>query len=257
MAVLAFHDTDTKFHFSLNNYHPARLKRLLSNLKDAGYCPVSLDRYLRQPDNAVLVGLSFDDGFESFYRLAMPPLIDMGITATVFVPFDFVGRSASWDYTHFLRQVRHMNREQIIEASESGIEIGSHGCSHSDLTGVPERLVRIELERSKKGLEDMIGKPIRFVSYPFGRFNAAVESMALEAGYDRGFSLSSFRKSRHQFTISRLAVYSTDTTYSVLKKIEGGALGRLEKLKGAIINSYARGTILLNKFRKPPSGISG
>ncbi|UCD94103.1 MAG: polysaccharide deacetylase family protein [Candidatus Zixiibacteriota bacterium] len=257
MAILAFHDTDTRFHFGLNNYHPARLKRLLSNLKASGYRPVSLDNYISRPDEKTLVGLSFDDGFESFYRFALPLLAELEMTATVFVPFDFVGRTAGWDYTYFLRAVSHMNREQIIEAANCGFEIGSHGCWHIDLSGAPERLVKIELERSKKGLEDMIGRRVRFLSYPFGRFNGTVECLALETGYDRGFSLSSFKKSRHQFTTARFAVYSTDNTYSVLKKVEGGTLGRLEKLKGAVINSYARGTILFNKLRKAQADISG
>lgn len=257
MAILAFHDTDTKFHFGLNNYHPARLKKLLSNLKASGYRLTSLDEYSRRPDEKTLVGLSFDDGFESFYRFALPLLMDLEMSATVFIPFDYVGRKAGWDYTYFLRAVSHMNRGQIIEATKYGIEIGSHGCWHIDLSGAPERLVKIELDRSKKGLEDMTGKPVRFLSYPFGRFNATVESLALETGYDRGFSLASFKKSRHQFTTARFAVYSTDTTYSVVKKIEGGPLGRLEKYKGAVINSYARGTILLNKFRKNQAELSG
>jgi peptidoglycan/xylan/chitin deacetylase (PgdA/CDA1 family) len=257
MAILAFHDTDTKFHLGLNNYHPVRLKKLLSNLKASGYRLTSLGEYLRQSDEKNLVGLSFDDGFESFYRFALPLLMDLEMSATVFIPFDFVGRTAGWDYTYFLKAVSHMSREQIIEAANHGIEIGSHGCWHIDLSGAPERLVKIELERSKKGLEDMTGRRVRFISYPFGRFNAAVESLALEAGYDRGFSLASFKKSRYRFTATRFAVYATDTTYSVLKKIEGGPLGRLEKLKGAVINSYARGTILLNRFRKSQADISG
>ena len=75
MAILAFHDTDTKFHFGFNNCHPVRLRKLLGNLKASEYRLTSIGEYLRHSDEKKSVGLSFDDGFESFYRFALPLLM--------------------------------------------------------------------------------------------------------------------------------------------------------------------------------------
>jgi len=49
--------------------------------------------------------------------------------------------------------------------------------------------------------------------------------------------------------LPRYAVYAFDTPYSVLNKLKKGALNRLEKTKGAVMNAYAGGTIFLINLR--------
>jgi len=249
VAILTFHSVDRAFHPGFNNYHPKRLKNLLIILKDAGYQFVSLSDYLKSTPDERLISITFDDGFESFNNYVQPILIELEVPSTVFIPFGFIGKKAIWDYMGVIGGSRHLTCEQIKKLSDFGVEFASHGYSHINLTGLSERILRLELERSKKGLEDLAGKEVKFISYPFGRFNGLVESLAAEAGYEQGFSLSFFKKSRYGFTIPRYAVYSTDTLYSVDKKLSGGICNRLENIKGAIMNSYSYGTIFLNKLR--------
>ncbi len=249
MAILAFHNTGIGFYPGLNNYSPKRLEKLLTGLADAGYEFVSLTDYLKSSANGQSLSLTFDDGYDSFFKYAWPILSEKQIPATVFIPYGYIGKKADWDYLSGLQSNRHLSREQIKELSDGGVEIGSHGFSHIDLAGLSDRMLRLELERSKKGLEDLTGKEVKYISYPFGRFNNYVESEAAGLGYERGFSLSFFKKSRYGFSLPRFAVYTTDTLYSVEKKLSCGFCNHLEKIKGAIMNSYSYGTIILNKFR--------
>ena len=249
MTILAFHNTGRSFSPGLNNYSPGRLERLLTGLIDAGYEFVSLTDCFKSSENNRRISITFDDGYDSFYEFAWPILFQKKIPAMVFVPFGYIGRKAGWDYAGGIWLTRHLSREQIRKLSEAGVGIGSHGFSHIDLSRLSDRMLKLELERSKKGLEDLTGKDVKYISYPFGRFNKNVEGTAAENGYEGGFSLSSFRKSRFGFTIPRFAVYSTDTLYSVKKKTDGGFCNYLEKIKGAIMNEYSYGTIFLNKFR--------
>lgn len=249
MAILAFHNIETGFQIGLNNYHPRRLKRLLTDLKTAGYRFISLSDILNPDADEESVALTFDDGFRSFYHNAFPVLQELQVPATVFIPVGFIGKAASWEYSSFLRKTMHMTEEQVTEISKAGVEIGSHGFSHIDLTSVSERFVKLELQKSKKGLEGLLGKRVRFISFPFGRFSKLVEGLAVGAGYERGFSLSFLKRSRYEFTVPRHAVYATDSTYSVFRKLEVGLLNKLEKVKGAIMNSCSFGTVLWNKLR--------
>lgn len=249
MAILTFHNIENGYLLGLNNYHPKHLRKLLKTLIGAEYEFVSLNDYVNSDSRDDLVAITFDDGYESLCYNALPILDEIKIPATVFIPLGFAGKKAGWDYTFFLGKNRHMSRKQIVELSKTRIEVASHGFSHIDLTGISARLMRLELERSKKGLEDLTGIEVKFISYPFGRFDNLVESNAMELGYRRGFSLSFFRKSRHQFTIPRFAIYATDTAFSVSCKLGHGVFNRLERIKGAVMNSYAYGTVLLNKFR--------
>jgi len=221
----------------------------LAGLSQAGYEFVSMADYIKSSENNSSLTITFDDGYDSFYDYAFPILTELKIPAIVFIPFKFIGKKATWDYGGRFRQVKHLSEDQIKEISTSGIDIGSHGLTHIDLSGLSERMLKLELERPKKGLEDLTGKEVRYLSYPFGRYNGNVEAMAAELGYERGFSLSYYKKSHYGFTYPRFAVYTFDTPYSVGKKLRHGLGNHLERIKGAVMNSYAYGTILLNKLK--------
>jgi peptidoglycan/xylan/chitin deacetylase (PgdA/CDA1 family) len=256
MAILAFHSINKKFSPGITNYSPLRFKKLLQRLIDINIKFVSLEQYLNSEDKNGLVSLTFDDGYDSFYFEVLPILNRHNIPATIFIPAAYVGKPANWDYLRFFGGNNHLNKEQLKECVKYNIEIGSHGLSHTDLTLVSGRLLERELRKSKVILEDITGLPVKYISYPFGRYNEMTENACAEAGYHRGFALSYFRKSRYAFSSPRYAVYSIDTFYSVLQKIGLGNLTFLEKLKGSIINSFSAGTILLNRFRaeNPLSG---
>jgi peptidoglycan/xylan/chitin deacetylase (PgdA/CDA1 family) len=246
MATLAFHSVENRINSGINNYNPRRFCKLLRILKASGYTFGGLSNTIGSESNANTVNITFDDGYESFYENVLPILKELSMPATVFIPAVFIGKTNHWDYSSFLQKRRHLNPSQIRELSDSGIEIGSHGYTHSSLAALSNRFLKIELERSKKELEDITGKQVRYISYPFGRYNDRVEATALNTGYERGFTMASMKKSGTGFTLNRFGVYTIDTLYSVRKKISGSFL---ENMKGYIINSYASGTIVLNRFR--------
>jgi peptidoglycan/xylan/chitin deacetylase (PgdA/CDA1 family) len=249
MAILALHNITNKFPLGITVYSPERFRRMINRLLNDGYEFVSLANYLNSPDNPRSVTLTFDDGYLSFYDIVFPILKEKSLPATVFIPFLYIGKTNSWDYGHFFRKVSHLNRDQIVEIAHSGITIGSHGLSHIDLSSLTSRLLRLELDRSKKGLENLTGKPVDYISYPFGRFDNKTEFAAIESGYLRGFSLSHLKKSRSGFSVPRYAIYNIDTFSSIRAKLQPGILNKIERLKAGIINSYAGGTVLLNKIR--------
>ena len=246
MAILAFHKTEPGLSLGINNCKPQRFSALLQSLKALDYQFHTLPNFLEKYDTGEIVSLTFDDGFESFYLNAYPIIRKLSIPATLFMPAGYIGKTDLWDYSGIFRKSRHLDLNQLRELSNNGVEIGSHGYFHTSLTGLSNRLLKIELERSRKKLEDIIGRPVRYISYPFGRFDERVEAMAIEAGYERGFALSSFKQSLTGFTKNRFGIYSIDTLFSIRKKISNN---NLERIKGSIINSFASGTILLNKFR--------
>jgi len=248
MTVLTFHSVDNTFSPGINNYRPDRFCRLINRLKDSGCRFVSIDDYLASSPSDNDIALTFDDGYASFHEHVFPFLTDLAIPAAVFIPARFIGEPARWDYHRGFGR-RHLSRNQLTEIAAVNFEIGAHGHSHCDLTSLSPRRLKLELSGAKNCLEDTVGREIKYISYPFGRFNATVESYAAETGYHRGFSISSGTRSRSGFTVTGQAVYTIDTTYSVFNKIGRGPFSRLEKLKGMIINFYAGGTILLNRLR--------
>ncbi len=250
MPILAFHNCSPGLLNGLNNYTPDRLEDLLNIIIANDYKLIALSDYIDagQKDNHVV--LTFDDGYESFYKYLYPILKTNSIPAIVFIPTDFIGKTNSWDYSGSVFPSRHLKREQIIELSKNNITIASHGMAHRCLTQLSDRLLKIELSRSKDILEEIVGRKISYISYPFGRFNKKVEFAATVAGYRYGFSLSLIGgREEGNFTLAREAVYAFDTPYSILNKLDKSILNKIEIIKGSIMNAYAGGTIFLNNLR--------
>ncbi len=242
MAILAFHNVAPGLWGGANSYTPRRLAELLDFLEAKGTAFLSMGDYLKD-SAARSVCLTFDDGYEMFYIHVYPLLRQRSIPAVLFIPAAYIGLPNRWDYTSALFPNPHVNPAQIKEMASTGIEIGSHGFSHQTLQNRGRRRLLMELARSKQILEDYAGRRIHYVSYPFGRFDDQVEKVALECDYEKGFSMTYFKRSPTGFTSPRYPVYRFDTPLAVSNKIEGGIGSGIEKIKGAIMNTYAGGTI--------------
>ena len=79
----------------------------------------------------------------------------------------------------------YLSADDLYVMSKNGIEIGSHGCTHSPVSTLnPKQLIE-ELTKSKLMLEDCIGKEVRSFAYPFGstRDLGDVRHILKESGY--------------------------------------------------------------------------
>ena len=132
-----------------------------------------------------------------------------------------------------------MTFAELNEVSARGTSIQSHAHSHRDLTRMTAAEIRKELSKSKSILEDKIGRPVTEICYPYGRFNSAVEEIARELGYTRGWSLNPAHS--EGFTRGRWCVYSYDTPLSVRMKLGRGAFAQIETIKQGITNNLSRG----------------
>jgi peptidoglycan/xylan/chitin deacetylase (PgdA/CDA1 family) len=195
------------------------------------------------------VSISFDDGYAELEEI-LPSLTERyAIRPLVFVPTAFMGRSNNWDYTRYIRPVNHLGRQAISDLSKLGVEFGSHGHSHTDLTTLSELNLKLEMRRSKDILEGILGQPVRSISYPFGRCSQAVIDAASEHGFERGYTMGFPSQDDQPLSTGRIAVYGYDTRYSVSKKLGLGVFRDLERLKGGITNHLSLGTVLLNRMR--------
>lgn len=218
IPILCYHDV-TPNNPDNNDLlvNPEKFKEQLQYLKDNNYTPISLDEfydYLRknQPIPEKSVVITFDDGYKGNYEYAYPLLKEFKFPATVFVISNYVGAP---DF---------MTVEQLKEMSDNGIEIESHTFKHDDLSKLDETQQLETLKNSKNDLEKIIGKPIDFIAYPFGRHNSSTRIAAEKAGYKLGFNLNGNFADRkdNNFNIDRIYVSNNDS----LKKFESRLTGK-------------------------------
>ncbi|HVP24256.1 MAG TPA: polysaccharide deacetylase family protein [Conexivisphaerales archaeon] len=116
-----------------------------------------------------LVSLTFDDGFLRHYDVAKA-LHRCGVSATFYVP---TGRTPFFAENGGPLSTRP---DLLGEMVDMGHEIGSHTHTHRNLTLLEPTDVRYELQKSKEGLDGLLGSRSRKygLAYPFGEFNEVV-----------------------------------------------------------------------------------
>jgi peptidoglycan/xylan/chitin deacetylase (PgdA/CDA1 family) len=100
------------------------------------------------------------------------------------------------------------------------------------------------LVNSKRVIEELTGREVKAISFPFGKHNSDVVALAHEAGYATQFGLGS---AALDGVIERIPVYRIDTPASVKRKV---AMDKLEILKSDLIHSFANIPALISVRHK-------
>lgn len=255
--VLAYHKV-TRFEFGGTWVPPARFASQLDHLLEAGCTFIGEGAFLEtlsgtREGRSREILLTFDDGYRELLEEAVPALESRKIPAHIFIVSRFVGRENRWELPLPGRRCRHLSRDEILDLDGRGFTFGSHTRTHRDLTRLDPDEARGEIAESKRELEDMLGSPVRSLSYPFGRFNARIAREASLAGYEAAFSMYPPGPGARldAFALRREGVYIVDTLGSLRRKVERGPLFWLEDMKGRAINGVAVLTPIFkgNQFR--------
>jgi peptidoglycan/xylan/chitin deacetylase (PgdA/CDA1 family) len=134
------------------------------------------------------LAVTFDDGYRSVHRHALPLLRRLGVAATVYVCPDLVGSplplaNPRWRGGPHEAELEAMDWDELAELVEVGWEIGSHTRSHPMLTQLGDAELGAELRDSRSAIEDRLGRPCRSLAYPYGDVDARVAAAARDAGY--------------------------------------------------------------------------
>ncbi|WP_415948028.1 polysaccharide deacetylase family protein [Streptomyces sp. KLOTTS4A1] len=163
---------------------PRRLAVQLGWLRRRGLKGVSIRELLaaqRAGQGGRLIGLSFDDGYADFAEHALPVLREFGFSATVFVLAGHFDGVNAWDPLG--PRKRLLGPPDIRTIAAAGIEIGSHGLEHRDLTDLSPGELRREVAESRTLLESVTGQAVAGFCYPYGYMNAGTLRAVSAAGY--------------------------------------------------------------------------
>jgi peptidoglycan/xylan/chitin deacetylase (PgdA/CDA1 family) len=155
---------------------PSIFRMQMQTLADCGFRGVSLSDYIsirqrQSPVSGKTVVLTFDDGFADFADVVFPDLHDRGWRCTVFVAAALIDRyrDTGWDPDGSGIARPLLSWKEIQRLSGCGVEFGSHGLSHVDLTRVPSGTASGEIIDGKRDLEDRVRSSVTSFAPPFGR----------------------------------------------------------------------------------------
>jgi len=186
------------------------------------YNVVSLSEFQKaKRENRVLpdysVVLTFDDGFEDFYKVAAPHIGRRKLPATVFVITDRADGRFVPDGESFL------SWDEIKELSSSGIDIGSHTCSHPRLPDLSLPDVTRELSESYAAIQLHVGQTQISLSYPYGQLSQAISRLAESIGYSCAIANDIGRNDQNTnlFGLSRTVIASDDDIATFAGRVSG------------------------------------
>ena len=156
----------------------------LSRLGYRGLAMSELMPYLRGEKKGKVVGITLDDGYQSNVSHALPILKQHGFSATCYVVSGRLGQHNEWDAALGMAKAALMSGEEMRAWVDAGMEVGSHTCSHADLSQLSLAQARHELLQSKSDLENLLQKPVTQFCYPYGHFSPEHEALVSQAGYE-------------------------------------------------------------------------
>jgi peptidoglycan/xylan/chitin deacetylase (PgdA/CDA1 family) len=178
-----------------------------------------------------LGAITFDDGLADTMRTAVGLLAERGARATLYVATGLLGRP----HPDLATGERILDRAGVAEIAGAGVEIGAHTVDHLDLRTLPYSAALDQLRRSKAELEDITGRPVRGLAYPFGSFGPEAMRAAEEAGFDAAWGCSGPAPWR-AFALPREPVFPSTTLRRLRLKAAGryGLVHRAARLRGAV-----------------------
>ena len=145
-----------------------------------------------QPEagRAPVVGITFDDSFESALDHALPVLARHGFPCTIFVPTGNLGRHPSWQMeTETDRGELVASADRLARLPADLVTLGSHTMTHPHLTWLPPDQARHELMQSRQDLAALTGRSVGLFAFPFGDHDAAALQLCRECGYETVFTI--------------------------------------------------------------------
>jgi len=151
--------------------HPGDFARQLDWLVANGYRSVRLAAGDEAHAGERRVVITFDDGDVSNAEVALPLLVERGMTAEFFVTSGFVDTPG------------RLTAAQVRTLAGAGMGVQSHGATHRYLEDLDERALDAELAGSKHELERISAAPVTALALPGGRGGERERLAALRLGY--------------------------------------------------------------------------
>lgn len=184
-------------------------------------------------EKKVNILLTFDDGYESWYRNVLPLFKKHAISGIFFVCAGFVSSQGDREqeelFLHknlLLKQYRNpLFVEQINQLKEVGM-IGGHTFSHRPLSKLDEQDLKKDLEKERSFAQQNYAPSLNHFAYPFGReedISLQIEKLLQEIGYTHTYTTqrSFVSEKENNFRIPRTMI-DPDENFLVLRaRIEG------------------------------------
>ena len=252
VKILAYHWVDPHPGQRLRTWGltPEAFAAQMTALADGGYEVLSLGEVLQvvrgqRPSPPKAVALTFDDGYRGLLDHALPVLERFGFRATFFLVSDRMGATNTWDARHGDPPRSLMGWSEAAALVGQGMEIGSHSRTHPFLTDLSEPEMESEIRGSKETIEDRLGRPVRFFSYPHDLHDSRSRRLVASAGYTGAcssrFGGNGLRTDAFLLRRSQITYHDTAWSFSFKVRTGFGIRGWATATVGEVVDRFLPG----------------
>lgn len=147
-----------------------------------------------------IISLTFDDGWKSVYKNALPKLKKYNMQSTQYIVSGFIDTP------------RYMTQSMISAFQAQGSEIAGHTITHPDLTTLTPQELTYELSQSQSSLRSLFGASVaENLASPYGAYNATTID-AIRPYYRSQRSTDAGYNTRENFNIYNIVVQNIIVT---------------------------------------------
>jgi poly-beta-1,6-N-acetyl-D-glucosamine N-deacetylase len=181
-----------------NNFNVLPISRLIDFFKDTS--PL--------PEKSVFI--TVDDGYKSFYNIALPMLLEFEFPFSIFISTDYVSENPNSNF---------MSWDMLREIKEYGGSIYNHVSDHSNLNNFSEEEIILKIKKASHEMKKNLGLDPLIFSYPYGTSNIKNENIVKNLGFELAFG----QQSSHIFkkeNIFRLPRFSFNEEFGDIERFK-------------------------------------
>jgi peptidoglycan/xylan/chitin deacetylase (PgdA/CDA1 family) len=173
-AILTYHSIDASE--SAISTDQATFRRHIDWIVARGVRVVTPAELTRLPADEEALALTFDDGFQNFATAAWPLLRAHGLSATLFVATEWVGRTNGWGRLPGVDvpELPLLTWDGLGRMAEDGLNLGAHSRTHPDLRQVDGTRLADEVVGSAELIRERTGAQPHTFAYPYGEHDGRV-----------------------------------------------------------------------------------
>ncbi|MEU4619644.1 polysaccharide deacetylase family protein [Actinoplanes sp. NPDC023801] len=174
------------------------------------------------------VSLSFDDSNSSDVEIALPALLERGLTAEFFVLAGRLGQRGS------------LGEADLHDLVKNGMPVGNHGMWHHPWRGMSDATTHEELAEARDRIAAAIGQPVTRAACPLGRYDRTTLTALRRLGYTAVFTSDRRPAKPGRWLQPRFSVYRHDTPETVRAAVDRsrGIPSRLRNTAAGVVKRW-------------------
>ncbi len=213
--VLMYHrisDSEEKDAFTIS---AKEFEKDIKFLKEQGYIFLKageIEKHVNATKKSVVI--TFDDGYESDYKIVLPILEKYNAVATFFIIGSLIGKEGYLTAS----ELNNLSRSDCVQIGNHSYSI--HNLKFQDVKGLyftaPNKIIS-DFELNRKHLKTITDNDVAIVSYPYGLYGKYVDNELKKTGLITFSSDEHISKSTPYGRFNRAAELSAE---QIIKKLQ-------------------------------------